>query len=370
MIGAFDKTFNEIRKNKDVKDNGGFNSIPFGITSLDKFVPGIMKGTMYKVTASSGVGKTQIAKHLFVNQPYRFVKANPHLRIKLKIFYFALEESQTEFMATLICNRLQEVYGIRITPLALKSMGSYHLDDTVYEKVILCREYFRELEQAIEIVDYISNPFGMYKYVRDYARANGRFYFKGVEVNPEVPGTMYDTYTANDPNEWVIVVSDHISLLQAEQKDTLFLAMQKWSAEYCRKQITKHFNYAVANIQQQAADKERLEFTNTGQSIETKLEPSLDGLGDCKVTGRDDMVIMGLFAPDRYEIEKHLGYDIGLLKDNYRSLSILKNRYGPPNVKIPLYFDGGTNTFKQLPEVGTEELGRIYNNFKQGVRDF
>lgn len=370
-MSAFDKTFEEIKRNKEIKDNGGFNSIPFGLPKLDRHVPGIMRGTLYEVTASSGVGKTQLTKHLFVNQPYKFVKANPHLGIKLKIFYFAHEESQTEMMRTLICNRLHEVYNKRISPLELGSMGDFHLSNETYMQVIACREYFRELEQSIEIIDYVSNPFGIFKHVRAYARANGKFYFKGQEVNPEVPGTMYDTYEANDPNEWVIVINDHLSLLEPEKDaNTLFLAMQHFSATYCRKQVTKHYGYAVVNVHQQAADKERLEFTNTGQSIETKLEPSLDGLGDCKVTARDAMVVLGLFSPDRYEIKKHLGYDITLLQDNYRSLSILKNRLGTPNLKMGLFFDGATNKFKQLPDEGTEELGRIYNNFKQGVRDF
>lgn len=371
MLGAFDKTFAEIKANKDTKDNGGFNSIPFGVQKLDRHVPGIMKGTQYIVTASSGVGKTQLTKHLFVNQPYKFIKANPHLGIKLKIFYFALEESQTEFMATLICNRLKEVYQIDTSPLELRSMGGHHLSDQVYEKVILCKAYFEELEKSIEVIDYISNPYGIYKHVRQYAREHGKFYFKGQEVNPEI--SMYDSYVANDPNIWVEVITDHIGLLEAEKTDdtaTTHAAMQKFSATYCRKQMAKHFNYAVINVQQQAADKEKLQFTNSGQSIESKLEPSLDGLGDNKLTGRDALVVLGLFAPDRYEIKKHLNYDVAVLQDNYRSLSILKNRFGQPNLKMGMFFNGATNTFKQLPELGSEDLSRLYENIKRGVITF
>ena len=116
------------------------------------------------------------------------------------------------------------------------------------------------------------------------------------------------------------------------------------------------------NVQQQSSDKEKVQFTYKGESIESKLEPSLDGLGDCKVTQRDALVIFGLFSPERYAIAKHLGYDITKLKDRYRSLSILKNRRGRPNLKLPLYFEGSTNTFEQLPEVGSEELRRLYES--------
>ena len=364
-MGAFNKTFEFIERNKRIKDEGGYNSIPFGLPELDKHVPGIMKGTQYLVTASSGVGKTQLTKCLFVSQPYKFVKANPHLGIKLRIKYYALEESQTEFMLTLISQRLREEWGLIVDPLRLSSMGGYHLSDDILTKVRLCHEYFEDLEKSIEVIDNISNPFGIYKDVREYARQNGKFYFNNLEVDP---GGMYDTYIANDQNEWVIIITDHISLLQTEKSEdanTLHGAMHKFSAEYCRKNITKHFRYAAVNVQQQAADKERLQFNHTGQSVEVKLEPSLDGLGDCKVTQRDAQVVLGLFGPNRYGIETHLNYDIVKLKDNYRCLTILKNRFGRPNLKLPLYFDGATNTFEQLPGIGTEELSRIYENVRR-----
>lgn len=53
--GIFTKTLEMIRENKRVKDNGSFNSIPFGLPSLDKHVPGIMRGCQYLISANSGV---------------------------------------------------------------------------------------------------------------------------------------------------------------------------------------------------------------------------------------------------------------------------------------------------------------------------
>lgn len=283
----FDDTFDRIRRNKENKESGKYNSIPFGLTSLDRHVR-IIRGCQYIVTASSGVGKTQLTKFLFVNQPYKFVKEHPEAGIKLKIFWFAHEESKHEFMLTLICNRLKEKYGIDMNVMDLESMKDKSLSDDVLTKVLECREYFEELSKCVEVIDYISNPFGIFKMVREYARANGKFYLNGQEVT-EVGG-MYDTYVPNDPSEYVIVVNDHIGLLQPEatlDTNTLYGAMSKWSAEYCRKNISKHFGYIPVNVQQQVAEKEKLQFTNKGESIEQKLEPSLDGLGENKTTQRD-----------------------------------------------------------------------------------
>lgn len=360
-----------IRANKAIRDAGGYNSIPFGIPSLDKHVPGIIPGVQYEVTASSGVGKTQLSKHLFVAQPYKFIKEHPETGLRIKILYFALEESIQEYMLTLTCARLKEVYGIVVQPMYLISMGQHHLDQEVLSKVEECAEYFRELRNSIEVVDYISNPFGIFKYARAYARANGRFYFRGTEVFPsDNNDVMFDTYVANDPKLIVIGIVDHISLLQSENTldtNTTWGAMSKFSSEYCRKMLTKHYKFAWVNIHQQAADKEKLQFTSSGQNIEQKIKPSLDGLGDCKITARDALVVLGLFSPERYQIKKELGYDIGILQDNYRTLSILKNRFGTPNLECGLYFNGAINAFRELPSPQSEEMKKIYEGIKNGT---
>ena len=89
----------------------------------------------------------------------------------------------------------------------------------------------------------------------------------------------------------------------------------------------------MLNVQQQAGDQEKQQYTNRGASIEAKVEPTLAGLGDCKLTARDADVVFGLFAPDRYEISNHRHYNVEKLEDHYRSLSVLKHRDGISNIK-------------------------------------
>lgn len=363
----FEDTFSKIESNKRNKDSGSFNSIPFGIPALDKHIR-IIQGVQYVVSANSGVGKTQLSKFLFVNQPYKFIKENPEAGISLKIMWFALEESKHEFMLTLIAKRLNEEYGIVISVLELMSMNDVSLSEELLLKIKECKEYFEDLSKCLEVIDYISNPFGIFKYTRNYARANGKFYFEGKEVDVNVPGTMFDEYKPNNPMEYVIVVTDNVNILQPEatlDTNTLYGAIGKFSAEYCRKNISKHYGYIPVIVQQQEAAKEKLQFTMKGDSIEQKLEPSLDSLGDNKSTQRDALVVLALFAPNRYNIENHLGYDIKILQDNYRMLILLKNRIGLPNLKCPLYFNGATNTFKQLPPKDSEEMKKMYEVLKK-----
>lgn len=363
--GVFEDALNLIKEAKKVREEGGVNSIPFGLPSLDKHIPGIIKGMQYKISANSGVGKTQLAKFLFVNQAYKFIKENPHLGIKLKIMYFALEESKEEFMFSLISNRLKEHYGLTVDSMTLRGFTNILPDDIVV-KVESCREYFSELEKSIDIIDSESSPIGIYQYVRGYATDNGKHHWKNhtyTRSNPD--GTiseeirpLYDYYEPNDTKEFVIVLIDHLGLLQGD--GTLHDSMGQMSTTYGRKMITKHFKYVYVDVHQQMSETEKQQFTNSGQSIESKLEPSLNGLGNNKEVQRDSYFVIGLFAPERYQIEKHLGYDITVLKDFYRCLSIMKNRMGTPNIKIPLLFNGASNTFSQLPKADAPEMNAIY----------
>jgi hypothetical protein len=213
----------------------------------------------------------------------------------------------------------------------------------------------------------------IYKYCRDYSEKNGKHIYTNREftekdsLNNEKKWfeKVYSHYEPTNPNEYVIVITDHISLLNEESGLNKHQTISKWSADYCRKQLTKHWKYVVVNVQQQSAESEKQQFTMSGKSIESKLEPSLDGLADNKLTQRDALVVLGVFAPERYGIESSNGYNIKILKDKYRQLSILKNRIGKSNLKVPLYFKGESNHFEELPLV--EELQQnpiLYDKYR------
>lgn len=271
-------------------------------------------------------------------------------------------------MLGLISNRLYTEYNISISVIDLQSFTE-RLSPFIIKKIEECKEYFSDFEKYIEVIDTIYNPTGIYKYVRKYATDNGTHHYRTLNIDGK-DTKIYDYYEPNDEKEFVIVVTDHVSLLQEEKNYITGMMMNKhqtiskWSADYCRKQISKNFKYTVVNVQQQEAAKEKQEYYRGG-SIESKLEPSLDGLADNKLTQRDALIVLGLFAPDRYEIKKHLNYEIVKLKDNYRSLKILKNRLGRPNLKLGLFFDGKTNDFFELPSHDSNEIQNIYEKLNK-----
>lgn len=366
MSKLFKDTLNKIKQNKDNYNNGKPNCIPFEwFPKLRKVLPGIIQGTGWIISAASGIGKTQFTKHNFVFEPIKWIKEHSDSGISIKILYFALEESKQEFMLSMICNRLYHKYGIELDVLELQSMYEKTISEDIYEKILECEEYFNDLEKYIEVIDTISNPYGIYNYVRQYSIDNGTHYYYNFKKDKEKVNTLphveakkqpdykdswgYSHYIPNNPDEYVIVIVDHASLLTPEKGGTLHQAMTDMSATYGRKQITKHYNYIYVQVQQQSAEGEKAEFTKMGGKIEEKFKPSLANLGDNKLTARDAHCVIGIFAPARYNIQTYEGYKINQMKDCFRSIIVLKNRIGAGYIEDALYFDGRVNLFKELP---------------------
>ena len=359
---SFRSVIAEIEQNRQNHQEGYFNCIPFmGMERLEKYLPGVEQDTYYLLTANSGVGKSKLARYLFIHNPYQYLQAHPDTDIKLTIKYFSLEESKKKVILSEISRYLFTKYNISISIKQLQSRGRYNTISTdILEKIKEAEQYVEGFLEVVDIIDSIRNPTGIYKYMRDFALTIGRYYDKdGVELSQQEHdditlgrGEAYKKisfYRKYHPKHYVIVLTDHIGLLETEDGLSQWETIGLFSSKYCLRFRDK-FGFSPVNVQQQASDKEKLQFTHSGKSIEEKLEPSLDGLGDNKTTQRDANVVLGLFAPDRYGITSHIGYDVGFFKDRYRSMSILKDRDGTANKRLPLFFNGASDFFKELPK--------------------
>ncbi len=379
---SFRKIYEEIAVNKQNHEEGYFNCIPFmGMERLERYLPGIEQDTYYLLTASSGVGKSKLSRALFMHHPYQYLKQNPESGIKLTVKYFSLEESKRKVILSEISKYLHTKYNIVISIKQLQSRGRFNtITNDVLEKIEEAEEYVEDFLETVEIIDSIRNPTGIYKHMRNYAMEVGNYYdinhrpFTEEEKRQVSSGEgdayrRISYYKKDHPKHYVIVLVDHISLLDTEtiegQRLTQWQTIGKWSSDYCLR-LRDKFGFIPVNVQQQASAKEQVEYNYKGNSIEEKLEPSLEGLGDNKTTQRDANVVLGLFAPDRYNIEEHNGYDVSRFRDRYRSLSILKDRDGIANKKLPLFFDGAVDFFKELPPPDDfEGMRRVHEYLQQ-----
>jgi len=351
-MSIIERVIEELKENKQKRLKGEDILIPWlNLPKLSTVLPGVQKGRYVIITANSKVGKTQIADYLYLYEPLNYI-LNNKTNLKLKIFYFSLEISKEDKLLQMISNKIYNDKKYIISMDNLKSyFKGYVLEDRVEQLIDSYKDYFTRVESIVTIIDNIRNPHGIYKEVRKYARENGKFFLKdGTEVDP-VANPFYDYYEPNDPHEQVIVITDSLSLLQPEKIDgkqqELWDAMFKFSSDYSLK-MRDNFKYTVVNIQQQAGDQEKQQFTFKGSTIIDKLRPSADGLGDCKLTGRDCDLMIGLFAPARYKVKEYQGFNIEKLKDNYRELCIIFNRRGGGNINLDLFFQGECNYFREL----------------------
>jgi len=316
--------------------------------------------------------KTQIADWLFLYNTVRQV-IDENLQIRLKIFYFSLEMSKEQKMLAAFSNIIYVKEGIRIAPKDLKSTKADNvLSDEIIDLIATYEPYFNKIEEIVEFIDDIRNPTGIYKFVDEYAQKNGTQHKKKVEFVNNKTGETYeklvnDYYEPNDPEEYVVVLIDHISLISTEKKNgtqmSLHQSIVELSSNYLIR-LRNNYKYIPVVIQQQAAAQESLENFKAN-----KLKPTASGLGDCKLTFRDADVIFGLFSPFIHEIKTYLGYDVMFFRDNIRFLEVIGGREGGGGTVCPLYFDGAVNYFKELPTPSDDsKLKLVYNYIEKTIR--
>lgn len=98
-------------------------------------------------------------------------------------------------------------------------------------------------------------------------------------------------------------------------------------------------------IQHQAQDKEG----NESFKLD-RIKPTSDGMADAKTTVRDCNMVIGLYSPFKFGKDFYEGYDIKKFRNNIRFMEVLEDRdYGANNQICPLYFDGASSYFSELP---------------------
>lgn len=359
------KRIEQLKKFRQNRKEGKFNCIPFyyHFPRLSKFVPGLFKGCLYTILSATGIGKSKFGRYLNIIIPYEISKKNKNF--KFETLYFSLEESKAEFIDNMIIFVLDYKFNISIDRLQLNSMYESILDESIIEKIEECQEYVEDIMKHVTVIDNIDNPTGIYQFCRDKSNELGKHIYKD-EIIKGKKTKVYSHYEPYDPDYYVIAVVDHVSLLSQERDNfankilTLPESMSRWTSDYALKQITKHWGWIVCNVQQTTMTSDDATHFKLG-----KLEPEISDAADNKRILRDSKLIISLFAPDRYKLKEHGGYDIKIMLDWYRSTKILKNRYGLSNIAIGMLFNGVKGTFEELPPVeNVQELYKLYKYIK------
>jgi len=382
---------NKYREIQQLKLAGKVIGYPFYLSSpkLGKFVPSIPKGKSIHITANTSVSKSQFWKWYFLAAPYILYKQYPDSNFKPKWFIFLLEESYEQLYDGLISMFVFIKYQKIVTPSLLTGFTQEITTDEELRLVDLVTPIVEDLLSYCTIRENIYNPTGIYRTCRDEIILSGkRFYTTLVKSELVIPEEDYNklpdtkklefkfkNYVQNDDSEYVFIIVDNLNLLESEKENGIMLDLQstmwKWSTDYAHKQLQKNLHAICIDIIQQSAASEQKQFTTSGKNIVEKLKPTRDDYGDNKRIARNADIIFGLFAPTFYGITEYSGYNLQQIGDYFRSVIILKNRIGVAFKEIPLFFNGGTNYYTELPTSLTGEKlelvkkGLYYQGFRK-----
>lgn len=328
--------------NKNKKDSGEKLLISYDV-GIDNQLGGHFtnKGSYTIITGNTGSAKTKFTKAITVHAALKYKQAGN----KCKILWFALEESKEEFWDGLVSAELAKL-GLHYSPMELLNFTNTEIPLAhimLAEEILdnICEKY-----DFLEIITHLSHPYGIYNHIREYMHIIGQ----DVKEHKIIDEKQIEVVTGYNKNENVTVfaVIDHLTFVSSENGKTKWDSFSHFSKEYLSRQLKDRFGVNVILVQQQASETEREEFWQ-GKTIATKLYPSLNGLSEYKNTQQEATLVLGLFSPSKYEIEKIGGFDITKLKDKFRVVTVLKDRYfGLLGTKMPFYFNGATNEFKYM----------------------
>lgn len=346
-MGLIERVINGLKDRRDNILKGGINCIPLPFPRFRKEFPGIEQATYYLVSGATKAGKTQLANFIFVYNTLIYAYKHPD-KLTPRIFYYNLEETEEDITLRFMAYLLFILSNIEISPTDLKSTDERKPLPTNILDILNSKEYTDILKFYEDHVSFMSsrNPTGMWKDITAYATSHGTSHYTSYTYTDESgnsrEGRKFSHYVPDNPNEYVIIITDHVSLLEREKGLDLRETINKHS-EYCII-FRNRYGYIPVEIQQQ-----NIETIGLDAYKADKIRPTVAGLADSKATGKDCTVMMGITNPASVGKMNDLGYDITKLKGNFRSLEIVLNRKGQSNSICPLYFNGAVNYYKELP---------------------
>ena len=345
---TFQGLYDQIEQNQQAILNDDVNFLPLyhAFPSLKNTLPGLIRKEQLVVTGSTGTGKTKLT-HFLLNTILNLKPLKP--KLKVQIIYNTLEESVEKFKSMYVVEYLSN-FGEEVTYYQLLGYSETPLTSRQLDLAKEATEYYETvLEPNLELVT-MSSTVEFYNHVVEKMKQFGEF------VDVVENGKLVKKFQYYDPNQWVIVVSDHIGCYRPEQGKTLFDTLQHFCITLSRVNLGLRYGCINILVQQQIKAKDQIEANIKPKTFIEKVKPSLDGLALYKNSSDDATIVIGIFDPHKWK--EHLvgaNYNGINLNDversglRLRSLCFLKTREGVLEDKeMVVYFNGATNQFTEI----------------------
>ncbi len=366
----------ELNKGQKGENRG----IPLGpgLANVSRIINGLQKEKIYGIAAPSKTGKSTFVNYAFLIQPYLYAIEN---NIDIKWIYYSFEISRVsiEFdvatyflwhdydIETINLPQGIEVNGKRTIQLSPDYLRGRILDDednvVKIDKDIfdlIGKVYFSRIVPMfgvysptgillepgmVDVIEEKDNPTGLYKYLLEYARQNGKFITQKYGNKDRIM-----SYQPKNPERYVVIITDHLRKLIRERGFDMKTNVDKF-IEYSVELRNKcKFTFVhIIHTNRNLASENRLRFAGD------QLYPTSEDIKDTGNLTEEGDHIFTLFNPndDRYRLKKHFGYELrdrnnNILNPNLRTLHLVESRWKPYPQHFKIEMLGGIKTFKQI----------------------
>jgi replicative DNA helicase len=321
----FDKILEEIDRGRQGLNQG----ISTGLPKLDSITDGVCRETYTLVLSNSGSGKTSFVLYAYVYKPLLAHLNDDNFRI----LYFSLEMSEPSLYIKLLSIYIFETYGIELSYKELLSKKrEYKLNDEHYELVKECRPFIDAIEKKLEIYDKTVNANKVYAILKSRLEEIGKFQETETRMK----------YIPQNPNLIYNIVIDHIGLVRPQTGHTLKQEIDLLSSYL----VTLREKCGISPIVVQQANRDQ---GNIERFKQNKSAFSINDSKDSGNTVQDSNIMIAIYNPYRDGLKNYRKYNIERLGNCFRSIMILKNRFGDCDVEIGANFFGQINTFHEIP---------------------
>ena len=239
-----------------------------------------------------------------------------------------------------------EKYNIRLSVKQLLSVQKgFILNDECYNIVKECIPWMKKVESILTIYDKSATANSIYSNILKELEDRGRF----EETDKR------KIYYPDNPDLVHLVIIDHLARIFCAPGNTLKQEMD----------LVSKYLYSLKNrcgISPIVIQQMNRGIQNVERRKEGLVTPLTSDLKDTNSSVEDAEIILAIFSPNKAKLSTHRGYDIKQLEDKYRSIFVLKSRYGESNVEDSIYYDGKCNKWVELPASNTIYDYEKFNN--------
>ena len=318
-----------LLKEIDIGREGRNSGYSMGLPKLESVIDGVTKQTYTVVFSNSGSGKSTEVLFSYIYKPLQ-----DHLDDnKYKIWLASLEMNPDMVFGKLLTMYIFEHYGIEVSLKDLLSRRKGQIiSDELYNIVQECIPWMKKMEEHITVYDKALNAKVLYSLLLKELEKIGTF----------TEDEHRKIYKPNDPDLIFTVIVDHIGICRPSEGHTLKQEIDLISQYLLT--LRNMCGISPVVVQQANRDQGGIERFKAGRTGFT--------INDTKDSGgpvTDAEVVLAIYNPHRDKLSTYRGYDIKKLTDKFRTISVLKSRYGEADVEIAVNFFGKSGIFHELP---------------------